>query len=128
MITLDTHAWIWWASSPDKLSRSARKACSDADTLVVPAISAWEVAMLVSRGRLGLDRDVEEWIRLALVLPKVRLAPLTPVIAVLSTRLPGALHGDPADRMIAATALANGARLVTKDERLAAYPHVHTVW
>jgi PIN domain nuclease of toxin-antitoxin system len=67
-------------------------------------------------------------VRLAFELPTVRLAPLTPAIAVLSTRLPGALHGDPADRMIAATALAHGARLVTKDKRLAAYPHVRTVW
>lgn len=128
MIVLDTHAWIWFAAHDPKLSRRAAKACRDAQALLVPAIAAWEVAMLVSKGRLGLDRDVDLWIRQALALPRVRLEPLTPAIAVRATRLPGALPADPADRLIVATALEHGIPLVTRDERLAAWPQLHTIW
>ena len=84
--------------------------------------------MLVSKGRIGFDRDIERWIQEALALPKVRLEPLTPGISVRSTRLPGSFHGDPADRIIAATALEHGAVLVTKDAALRRYRHVRTVW
>ena len=128
MIVLDTHAWIWFASARKKLSTSAASACEDAKLLLVSAISVWEVAMLVSKGRIGFDRDVERWIQEALALPKVRLEPLTPGISVLSTRLPGSFHGDPADRIIAATALDHCAALVTKDVALRRYRHVRTVW
>lgn len=84
--------------------------------------------MLVEKGRLGLDRDVETWIKQTLCLPKMTYANLSPEIAVLSTRLPGDLHGDPADRMLVATALTLGCALVTKDDRLRAYTGVETVW
>jgi PIN domain nuclease of toxin-antitoxin system len=128
MIALDTHAWIWLASSPSKLSRKARSACSSAEALLVSAISVWEVAMLVAKARLVLDRDVEIWIRQALALPKVRLEPLTPIIAVRATRLASAFPGDPADRIIAATALEHAAPLVTRDERLRAQSTLRTIW
>jgi PIN domain nuclease of toxin-antitoxin system len=86
------------------------------------------VAMLVSKGRLGLDRDVADWVTRALAFPKVSLEALSPAISVLSTRLPGDLHGDPADRLIAATALHFGAPLVTKDTALRAWGQVETIW
>jgi len=127
VIVFDTHAWIWFASNPSKLSRKAKAACSSAEALLVSAISTWEVAMLVAKGRLALDRDVEVWVRQALSLPKVRLEPLTPSIAVRSTRL-SELHGDPADRIIAATSLEHGAPLVTCDEKLRASSRLRTVW
>jgi PIN domain nuclease of toxin-antitoxin system len=127
MIVLDTHAWIWLAASPNKLSRKARAACAAAGALLVSAITPWEVAMLVAKGRLSLDRDVELWIKQALALPKVRLEPLAPSIAVRSTRLTG-FPGDPADRIIAATALEHGAALVTRDEALRACGNLKTVW
>jgi len=95
MIVLDTHAWIWWAGKSSRLSKRARKACQSADEMAVSAISLWETAMLVAKERLGFDRDVELWIRQALALPSIRLEPLTPAIAVRSTRLPGTFHGDP---------------------------------
>lgn len=128
MIVLDTHAWIWLVTKSSRLSEGARKRCEEASVLLVPAISAWELAMLVAKGRLALDRDVELWINQALDFPKIRLEPLTASIAVRSTRLPGEVPADPADRLIAATALEHGAPLVTRDERLQAYHPLRTVW
>ena len=77
--------------------------------------------MLVAKQRLALDRDVGEWLDAALALPGLRLAPLEPPMAVDATRLPGELHGDPADRMIAATARHHTAILVTDDRLLLEY-------
>lgn len=77
--------------------------------------------MLVSKGRLTLDRDVGEWVAAALALPGIRLAPLSPEIAVASTRLPGPIHADPADRILVATARHVDAVLVTEDQRLLDY-------
>jgi len=128
MIVLDTHAWLWWTSGSTKLSIKAKETCDTADALLVSAISLWEVAMLVSRDRLGLDRDVDVWLRQALALPQIRLEPLSPSIAVQSTRLPGEFHGDPADRIIVATALESGATLVTRDKRIHSWGRVKTVW
>jgi PIN domain nuclease of toxin-antitoxin system len=90
-------------------------------TVFVSAITPWEIAMLVAKGRLALTLDVQEWIDTALHQPGVALAPLDPTIAVASTRLPGTLHGDPAARLIVATARHLGALLITADERLLTY-------
>ena len=128
MMVLDTHAWIWYAAKSDRLSKPATRACEKSDMLLVPAVSVWEVAMLVTKGRLGFDRDVERWIAEALSLPRVRLEPLTPRISIRSTRLPGGFHGDPADRIIVATALEHGVSVITRDKQLRAYPHLRTVW
>jgi PIN domain nuclease of toxin-antitoxin system len=75
----------------------------------------------VNKARLRLHCDVGEWIEQALKLPGIALAPLSPIIAVASTRLPGEIHGDPADRIIVATARHLGLRLVTADALLLAY-------
>lgn len=128
MILLDTHVWLWYASGSDKLTKNAAQAIEQADRLGISAISCWEVAMLVSKKRLGLKMDVEQWIDKALQIPRVNLLPLTPSIAVLSTQLPGDLHGDPADRIIAASCLENQADLVTKDRRLTDWEFVETIW
>jgi PIN domain nuclease of toxin-antitoxin system len=129
LIVLDTHVWIWWASeTPRRLPAPARKAIAEAPSLAVSAISPWEVAMLVAKGRLELDRDVLVWIRQALALPRVRLAPLTPEIAVRSTRLGDGFPGDPADRILVATARELGAALVTKDEALREIEGIRTIW
>jgi PIN domain nuclease of toxin-antitoxin system len=128
VIVLDTHAWIWYAAKSDKLSEAASRALEGVKILLVSAISVWEVAMLVSKGRLGFDRDVDRWVTEALALPKIRLEPLTPSISIRSTRLPGTLHGDPADRIIAATAVERGVPLVTKDTQLRRYLNLKTIW
>lgn len=88
---------------------------------MLSVISVWEVALLDAKGRITLSMDCAAWVRQALATPGLTLAPLTPEIAIQSTRLPGILHGDPADRLIVATARAHGAVLMTKDRKLLAY-------
>ena len=92
------------------------------------AISVWEVAMLVAKRRIQLDCPVEQWVGVALALPKIQLAPLEPAIAVRSTKLPGQVHPDPADRIIIATALERAVPVITPDERIRSYPHVQSAW
>jgi len=131
MIVLDTHAWIWWVSNPEMLSETARQVIDDAvrrRELFISTISAWEVAMLVEKERLSLALDARDWISRSEALPFVTFVPLSTAIAVESVRLPGFPHADPADRIIVATALSLGARLVTKDEKLLRYVPARAVW
>jgi len=128
MIVLDTHAWIWWVSESPKLSETARRAIINSESLGINVISCWEVAMLVVKNRIGFRIDVQDWIDLALQRPKVQLIPIDPKIAVLSTRLPGDFHDDPADRFIAATCLKFGVPLISKDRRIAEWGYVETIW
>jgi PIN domain nuclease of toxin-antitoxin system len=124
LVLLDTHAWVWLMNGSERLGPKARKAIQRSlaeEAVLVSAISPWEVAMLVSKGRLVLDRDVGEWIEAALALPGMRLEPISPDVAVASTRLPGTLHADPADRLIAATARHHGSTLITSDQLLLDY-------
>lgn len=98
----------------------------EADAIGVSAISCWEIAKLHQYQRINLPCDLSEWIKLALNYPGVRLLPLTPSIAVESTRLPGVFHRDPADQLIVATARIHDCPLVTLDSKIPAYPHVKT--
>jgi PIN domain nuclease of toxin-antitoxin system len=128
VIVADTHAWVWWAVGSRTLSTGARQALESASEIGICAISAWEVAMLVAHRRLELDRPVLTWIRQALALPRVKLLELAPERAVAATTLDPALRGEPADRMIVATALSLRASVVTKDRALRAFPGVRTIW
>lgn len=131
MIVLDTHVWIWWVSNPEKLSPSASQAIDEAiasSTLVISSISTWEIAMLVKKNRLELTIDTRDWIRKTEGLPFVHFAPLDNTIMLRTVELPGEFHPDPADRMIVATALTMGLPLVTRDEKILAYPHLETIW
>lgn len=128
MILLDTHSWIWWAAAPLRLSKKAAKTIRDEKAIYVSAISCWEVAMLVAKGRLLFDRDVEVWLALALKLPGVELIPLSPRIAVRSTRLGEGFSGDPVDCMLVATALEYGCPIVSKDDRIRKYSKVRVIW
>ena len=128
MIVLDTHAWVWWATSSPSLSARATRAIRADQTLYVSAISCWEVAMLVAKGRLVFDRDVELWLDLALKLPGIELVPISPTIAVRSSRLEERFLGDPADCIIVATALEYGCAIVSKDERIRRYRRVRAIW
>ncbi len=127
MIVLDTHAWVWWNSAPDKLSASARAVIDGADQLGVSAISCWEVSMLVAKGRLGLDRDVMDWVRDALPEEVIHLLPISATIGVTAGALDH-FHGDPADRLIVATTLELDGVLVTKDTQIRDYERVKSIW
>lgn len=127
MIVLDTHAWIWWASEPRRLGRRGRAAIEAADRVGVPAVCCFEVAAAIARGRITVDRAPLEWLQQALSLPRVELIPLTPPIAVKATQL-GAFHGDPADRLIVATAAVHAGTLVSRDRHIRAYAGVTSVW
>ena len=122
---LDTHVWIWLVNGgPERLIEGAlngiRRASANS-ALAISAISVWEVAMLESKGRLQLQMDSLEWVAEATRRAGLRVLPLSPEIAVASTRLPGDLHGDPSDRIIAATARHESAILVTRDRALLGY-------
>ncbi len=126
-MVLDTHAWIWLASDPHRLGSAARTAIGRDRSRGVAAISCWEVAMLAARGRIELDRDPVTWMDDSLRAEDIELLPLTPAVAVASTQL-GAFQGDPADRLIVATALTHGAVLVTRDEGIRKLGLVKTLW
>lgn len=124
LVLLDTHVWVWLLNGDAKLHPNALRAIElslSEGVVLVSAISPWEVAMLVSKGRLALDRDVGEWVQAAVSISGIRIEPISPEIAVASTRLPEMLHADPADRMIAATSRHLGAMLVTDDQKLLDY-------
>lgn len=131
MIVLDTHAWIWWVSNPEFLSEKAKQIIDEAvanRNVLISTISTWEVAMLVSRGRLKLTMPPDDWVAASEALPFFDFVPVSNSIALKSVQLPGVLHNDPADRIIIATAISLGAVLVTKDENIRNYEHVKTVW
>lgn len=131
MILLDTHVLIWWLSSPELLSANARRLVDSGiprSNLKVSAITAWEIAMLVAKGRLKLGVPPAEWIPRASALPFLEFVSIDERIALRTVELPGELHADPADRIIAATALEHGWTLVTKDERLLSCSFLRTVW
>jgi len=131
MIVLDTHAWVWFVSNPEYLSKLAKKsidAAIDEKGLLISSISAWEVALLVDRKRLKLTHDVSDWVAKSEMLPFVQFLPVDNLIAVKSVNLPQFLHNDPADRIIIATAMTIAAPVVTKDEKILNYPYVETIW
>ncbi|MDP2313680.1 MAG: type II toxin-antitoxin system VapC family toxin [Pseudomonadota bacterium] len=125
LLVLDTHVWIWLVNGgPERLLEGATdviRRASVESALAVSAISVWEVAMLESKGRLQLQMECLEWVAESTRRAGLRVLPLSPEIAVASTRLPGDPHGDPSDRIIVATARHESAILVTRDRALLGY-------
>ncbi len=122
---LDTHVWFWLvrgregrlaASTAAKLEQTAFTA-----PLGVSVISVWEIALLASKGRIGLGMPVHEWVESALNRPGFMLMGLDPGIAIESCNLPGGFHADPADRFLVATARLMNAVIVTRDKRILKY-------
>lgn len=130
MILLDTHAWLWWLSDPGRLSRVAEERIELArrdGRIVVSAISVWEAALLVKKGRLELTVDMTTLVRGCLALSFLRFEAIDPAIVLGAVEL-SPFHPDPADRMIVATALRLGAPLVTKDARIRASGSIEAIW
>lgn len=128
---LDTHTWIWWNMHPQKLSGRVRTLLSTParfEELLLSAISPWEFVKLLEKRRLAISCEPEEWLRQALEIPKLRLVPLSPVLAYRATTLPAPFHDDPADQIIVATAREENATLLTSDARIRKYSHCRSIW
>jgi PIN domain nuclease of toxin-antitoxin system len=131
MIVLDTHVWLWWLHDPSQISPAAVKLIQQeqmSGSLVLSAISVWEVAVKVQSGKLAMPMDIYRWYELARSYPATVIEPLSPVDAIASTQLPGDFHKDPADRIIISLARRLSAPLVTCDRKILDYRHVVTVW
>jgi PIN domain nuclease of toxin-antitoxin system len=127
-ILLDTHVWIWLSIRQDQaLSLAARKAIRSTSEKWISAISCWELAKLVEKKRIGFSILVQTWIRQSLLEKDLRIAGLSPEVAVESTRLQD-FHRDPADQIIVATARILEMPLVTSDQRIRSYPGVECIW
>jgi PIN domain nuclease of toxin-antitoxin system len=124
LLLLDTHVWLWVVAGAPDLSAKARDTIIEpatAGTLRIAAISLWEIALLAARGRIILGKSIGLWLEEALADPAPAVDPLTPQIAIESYALPDLFHGDPADRLIVATARVANATLMTRDRRILDY-------
>lgn len=127
-LLLDTHVWLVLVSGDTVLSRQFIKAADQAalrSRLFISAISVWEIGMLAEKKRIVLDKDPLDWVEMALQQFGFSFIPLTPRIAIESTRLPEQMHADPADRILIATAREQNAVLVTYDAKLLGYANNH---
>lgn len=128
MIMLDTHALLWAVADTKRLSRTATSAirAHKEEGLVIAAITLWELAMLVARGRIQAFGTVDASVRL--LTEGMIVKPITAEIASIAAQFPRDFPNDPADRLIAATARAEGLALITRDEKLHQSPLVETIW
>ncbi|HET7486001.1 MAG TPA: type II toxin-antitoxin system VapC family toxin [Solirubrobacterales bacterium] len=124
-ILLDTHVVHWWSAEPKRVSASARKVLESADELVVAAVSWYELAWLARHERIVVNVPIRTWLQgLA---AQLRTIGVTPAIADTAVGLPSSFPGDPADRMIYATAIEHGLKLVTKDRAIRDHAHPQSV-
>lgn len=131
MILLDTHVVLWAAMEPRRLSRTAESALRRArssDGMAIAAITLWEMASLFARGRIEVYGTIEASVRQVLETVGVIVKPITQEIAVLAAQFPESYPLDPADRLIGATARAEGIPLVTRDEKIRRSPLLKTIW
>jgi PIN domain nuclease of toxin-antitoxin system len=129
MILLDTHVLVWAVEGSKRLSRRAGSEIRRNRRhggLAVSAITLWELAWLISRGRIQARGTIEAGVRL--LLEDVTVLPITAAIAALATQFPEDYPHDPTDRIIGATARAEGLTLITRDEKIRRSPLLRTVW
>lgn len=129
MILLDTHALIWLARDPSKLSQAAAEAIRSSvqsGGLAISAMTIWELAWLATHARLNLKEPIDDFVEELTSRTSVR--PITPRIAILANQLPATYPGDPSDRLIVATAMAEGIALITKDRTIRNCKQIKTIW
>ncbi|HET6683994.1 MAG TPA: PIN domain-containing protein [Gaiella sp.] len=120
-VLLDTHVAHWWSAEPGRISKPAGTALREADEIAVAAISWFELAWLARHERITLAIPLDTW--LGRLSEQLLTVPITPAIAATAVDLPSSFPGDPADRLIYATAIERGWRLITKDRRLRSRRH-----
>lgn len=122
---------LWWQAESGRLSQKARDRIAAASRVMVSPISCWQVARLVAKGRVELDRPTAKWVQDLFAAPGLGVAELTPGVATAAGELTG-FHGDPADRILYATARASGTTLLSADRQLQTYAAsdgtVHVTW
>jgi PIN domain nuclease of toxin-antitoxin system len=124
-VVLDTHVVHWWSAEPSRVSRAAAEVLNEADELAVAAISWFELAWLAKNERIAVTVPIRSWLeRLA---GQLRTIGITPAIVETAVSLPSSFPGDPADRLIYATAIEHGWQLITKDRKLRAHPHPRAI-
>lgn len=128
IVVLDSHVIHWWSAEPDRMSPAATAALSDADELAVADVSWFELAWLARHERIVVTVPIVSWLQQ--LAAQVRTIPVTPAIASAAVSLPSSFPGDPADRLIYATAIEHGWRLITKDRMLRRHRHPQpiTIW
>ena len=130
MTLLDTHVWLWWLLGSPRLpakERTALDRLGSRGRVRLAAVSLWEAQMLHAKGRLTLDRAFDVWIREAAAVGVVEVVPLDVEVVIALADLPMTFHGDPADRLIVATARAHRLSLATHD-RAVRRSRLVTVW
>jgi len=131
VVLLDTHAILLLALKPEGLSKAAHKAIARANAgegIAIASITLWEIALLIDAGRVVVQGSIEAFLRLMVQRPGLFVMDLSPEIAALAFQFPPDFPGDPADRIIAATARAHGLALVTKDQRLQDCALLRAIW
>lgn len=129
MILLDTHALIWLARDPSKLSPAATEAIRSSvqnGGLAISVMTIWELAWLATHSRLNLREPVDDFVKE--LTSRTAIRPITPRIAILANQLPASFPGDPCDRLIGGTALAEGITLVTRDRSIRNCKQIKTIW
>jgi PIN domain nuclease of toxin-antitoxin system len=124
-VLLDSHVVQWWSAEPERLSARATTVLGEADELAIASISWFELAWLAHHERIILAIPVRSW--LEQLAEQLRTVGTTPAIAAAAAALPRGFPGDPADRLIYATAIEHGWPLVTKDRRLRQHRHPRRV-
>jgi PIN domain nuclease of toxin-antitoxin system len=127
VIVIDTHVLVWWAGGVRQVSAAARKAIVDSDIVAFSSVTAWEIGTLARRGRLDIHFSTVDWLREVTETHNLTVLTVTLDIAFRAAELQELLR-DPIDCLIAATALAHNAPLITKDDRIRASGVVQTIW
>ena len=127
-LLLDTHVVIWSQDDPGKLGHQSRELLTDpVNELYISAVTAMEIAQMIHKGRLKLDRDTDEWLDEAISNLQAKELETSRIASVAAYQLPGNFHDDPDDRILVATAKIEKLAFLTADRRILAYPHLESI-